>query len=324
MCTAISYRRHDHYFGRTLDVEFTFNEKVIITPRNYHFRTMQNVDYQNTYAIIGSGIEMHGIPFYYEGVNEKGLSIAGLNFPGNVQFNKPIEGKDNLLISEIIPWTLSHATSIDEARKLFENINVIANPDPKINATNSLHFMISDKSGSIVAESTSDHFTIYENPFDVMTNNPPFAYHLWNMNHYLNLSPNNENNRFSDKFTLNNDGVGMGAYGLPGDTSSTSRFVRASFNLANSSNEDTEDKNIAQFFHILDSVSMVRGCTLTPEGKPDITLYSCCINTDKGIFYYKTYDNNQINAVRMSSVDLDSDHLYIYNIAACQNINYIN
>ena len=324
MCTAISYRRNDHYFGRTLDVEFTFNEKVIITPRNYPFKTMKGISYQNKYAIIGSGIELNGIPFYYEGANEKGLAIAGLNFPGNVQFNDPIENKDNLLISEIIPWTLSHASNLDEAKKLFENMNVIANPDPKINATNSLHFMLSDSTGSFVAEASSDHFMIYDNPFDVMTNNPPFPYHLWNMNHYLNLSPKNEENRFTDKFSLTNDGVGMGAYGLPGDTSSTSRFVRAAFNLANSVNEDTEEANISQFFHVLDSVSMVKGCTLTPAGKNDITLYSCCINTDKGIFYYKTYDNNQINAVKLNNVDLASDHLYIYELSGPQNINFRN
>lgn len=69
---------------------------------------------------------------------------------------------------------------------------------------------------------------------------------------------------------------------------------------------------------------MLKGCTYTNDGKKDITMYSCCINTDKGIYYYKTYDNSQINAIRMHEVDLDSDQLYIYDMEKKQNINYIN
>ena len=64
---------------------------------------------------------------------------------------------------------------------------------------------------------------------------------------------------------------------------------------------------------------------LTDDGKNDITLYSCCINADKGIYYYKTYTNNQINAVSMNGVDLDNaDNLYVYDLDKQQNINYVN
>ena len=35
MCTAISYKTKDHYFGRTLDLEYSNNEEIVITPRNH-------------------------------------------------------------------------------------------------------------------------------------------------------------------------------------------------------------------------------------------------------------------------------------------------
>ena len=50
---------------------------------------------------------------------------------------------------------------------------------------------------------------------------------------------------------------------------------------------------------------MVKGAVITPEGREDITTYTCCINTDKGIFYYKTYDNSQIQAVNLWKEDLE-------------------
>lgn len=38
MCTAISYKAKDFYFGRTLDYESSYGEEVVITPRHYQFR----------------------------------------------------------------------------------------------------------------------------------------------------------------------------------------------------------------------------------------------------------------------------------------------
>ena len=37
MCTAITYQTKDFYFGRNMDYEFSYNETVTITPRNYPF-----------------------------------------------------------------------------------------------------------------------------------------------------------------------------------------------------------------------------------------------------------------------------------------------
>ena len=44
----------------------------------------------------------------------------------------------------------------------------------------------------------------------------------------------------------------------------------------------------------------------------EITVYSSCCNTDKGIYYYKTYDNSQITAVDMHRENLDDDKLIIH------------
>ena len=116
----------------------------------------------------------------------------------------------------------------------------------------------------------------------------------------------------------------MGAIGLPGDNSPASRFIRATFNKINSVCEEDEKSSVTQFFHILDSVSMVQGTTITAEEKYDITTYSCCINTSKGIYYYKTYTNNQITAIRMKENEKNKKELSIYHLNEEQQIKYEN
>ena len=86
MCTAITYKTKHHYFGRNLDLEVSYGEKVTITPRNFpfHFRKVKDLKYH--YAMIGVATVVDNVPLYYDATNEKGLSMAGLNFPGNADY----------------------------------------------------------------------------------------------------------------------------------------------------------------------------------------------------------------------------------------------
>ena len=324
MCTAISYRRSNHYFGRTLDVEFTFKESVVITPRSYLFNLRNGKSYRNKFALIGMAAVMENYPLYYEASNEMGLSMAGLNFPGSAVYNAPRDDMDNITPFELIPYVLGQAKSVDEAREIISKINLTKIAFATGMGISPLHFMLSDSKESIVVEPLLNGLKIYNNPYNVMTNNPPFDYHLWNMQGYLNLSAKNGENEFSDEYTLGNYAVGMGAVGLPGDYSSSSRFIRAAFNLTNSQNSDNELDNVTQFFHILGSVSMVKGAVITDDDKNDITRYTCCINATDGIYYYTTYDNSTINAVSLNNVDLDSQDLFIYELRDSQTISYQN
>ena len=116
----------------------------------------------------------------------------------------------------------------------------------------------------------------------------------------------------------------MGAIGLPGDNSPASRFVRAAFNKLNSECDTDEESSISQFFHILDTVIVVRGTTQTKNKKWNITTYTCCVNIDRGIYYYKTYNNSQITAVRMKEENKNSKYLTIHNLENYQRIRYVN
>ena len=117
---------------------------------------------------------------------------------------------------------------------------------------------------------------------------------------------------------------GMGGLGLPGDLSSSSRFVRVAFTKVNAISGESEEESVSQFFHILGSVDQQRGCCEVTDGKYEITLYTSCCNVIKGIYYYNTYENHQISAVDMHAEDLESNKLICYPVIQGERINYQN
>ena len=187
-----------------------------------------------------------------------------------------------------------------------------------------LHWIIADKTGSIVVESMADGLHVYEDPAGVLTNNPPFEQQMFQLNNYAALSPRRPDNTFAPGFELNAYSRGMGALGLPGDLSSTSRFVRVAFTKLNSHSGSSENESVSQFFHILGSVDQQRGCCEVEPGKYEITIYTSCCNATKGIYYYTTYENHQISAVDMHRTDLDSEVLICYPLIETQQINFQN
>lgn len=313
MCTAICYRSNDSYFGRNLDLYRGYGESVVITPRNYEIKMRCERPIQSHYAMIGMACVADDFPLYYEATNEKGLSAAGLNFPENAVYYSFAEGRDNVTPFEFIPWILAQCSCVDEAKRLLSKSNLVNIDFSDQLPLSPLHFMISDKKCSIVAEPLKDGLKIYDNPFEVLTNNPPFEFHKTNVSQYMGLGIGYATSQFRESIPMKNYSLGMGALGLPGDFSSTSRFVRALFVKENSVSEQNEKSNVNQFFHILNSVSMPKGCVFTADGF-EYTRYSSCCNADRGIYYYTTYDNLEITAISMHEVDLDRSNLYTYDV----------
>lgn len=320
MCTAITYKTKDHYFGRNLDLEYSYKETVTITPRNYTFQFREVQNLERHYAMIGMAFVVKGQPLYYDATNEKGLSMAGLNFPDNADYKSCAEGKDNVASFEFIPWILGQCATVDEAKALLEPMNLVNIPFSEELPPAPLHWMIADRDKSITVECVREGLKVYDNPVGVLTNNPPFEFQMFHLNNYMNISREEPENRFSDNLELKKYSRGMGLIGLPGDLSSQSRFVRAVFTKANSVCGDSEQESISQFFHILGAVEMQRGCVHLGNGQYDITRYSSCCNTDRGIYYYRTYENSRITAVDMHRENLEEKVLVSYPLAEEQAI----
>ena len=322
MCTAATYKTKDFYFGRTLDYEFSYGDEIVVMPRNYPLSFRKAEKPKTRYAMIGMAFVAGKDPLFYDGINEKGLGMAGLNFVGNACYNKPKQDLDNVAQFEFIPWILSQCASVCEARKLLSRINILDEAYSEHLPVAQLHWIIADKDEAITVESMSDGLKIYDNPVGVMTNNPPFDQQMFALNNYMNLSPKQPQNFWG--IPLNSYSRGMGALGLPGDLSSQSRFVRVAYTKMHSMSGESEMESVSQFFHILGSVDQQRGCCEVEEGKYEITLYTSCCNTEKGIYYYTTYNNHQINAVDMHRENLDGDQIARYPLIQEEQIHFHN
>ena len=324
MCTAATYQTKDHYFGRTLDYEVSYGEEVVVTPRNFpfHFRHMGGLS--SHYAIIGMATVAGEYPLYYDATNEKGLSMAGLNFPGNADYKPLAEGKDNVATFELIPWLLGQCATVEEAKAYLTRINLANTPFSSQFPVSPLHWIIADRDCAITVESVREGIRIYDNPVGILTNNPPFDYQMTNLTNYMSLSTEPPENHFSDQLDLTPYSRGMGMLGMPGDLSSASRFVRVAFTKLHSVSGTSESESISQFFHILGSVTQQRGCVHMGEGKYEITIYTSCCNTDRGIYYYTTYENSQITGVDLHRENLDGQQLSRYPLITGQQLHMQN
>ncbi len=288
MCTALTYTSGDFYFGRTLDLDLTYGEKVTVMPRNFVFKMRCMPDITHHYAVIGMAVTAEGCPLFFEGTNEKGLSMAGLNFPDNAFYHELSENKNNAAPFELIPYILGNCADIRQAKKLTEKLNIVNIPFSDKLPLSPLHWIISDKNGSLTLESTKEGLKIYDNPWGVLANNPPFDYHLIS----------------AEKFMLFKEP-------LPGDFSSESRFIRAAYLKEKSSPKNSEEERVNQFFRMLSLVSIPEGC-VTKNGKAHYTRYSSCCNADKGVYYYNRCEDYSVERVDMRKCDLDRNELIIF------------
>lgn len=312
MCTAASFKNKNTYFGRTLDYEFSYGEKVTITPRNYPFEFRHLGLNNNHYAIIGMAHIHNDYPMYYDAMNEYGLGMAGLNFVGNAKYNEVIEGKENVAQFEFISFILSTCKNVLEAKNKIKEINLVKTPYNEYYPAAKLHWILRDTNDCIVVEAMEDGLHIYDNKTGALTNNPPFNYQLENLKNYVSLNNDEPNKSFS--FNEAFYSRGMGSVGLPGDLTSQGRFVRVVYTGHFSVASPDENSSVNQFFHILESAWQTRGlCKI--NDKYEITIYASCMNLNEGIYYYKTYDNPQISAVYLKNENLNSSKLISYDLA---------
>lgn len=318
MCTSGSFTADgEHYFGRNLDLEVTLGQQVVVTPRNYPFRFRYGEEAGSHYAMIGMAVVQNDYPLYFDAVNERGLGVAGLNFTGEAVYNKSAEGKRNVASYELIPWILSSCDTVKSARSLLKDANITDDDfAPGLKATR-LHWMVADKDESIVVEQDATGMHVYGDPVGVMTNRPGFPFQMANLAMHMGSSAEQGENRIAPGVNLDAYSRGMGGYGIPGDLSSSSRFVKAAFTRMNSK---AGPDGMTQFFHILGSVEQQNGCCDLGGGKCEYTVYSSCCDTGRGIYYYRTYGNSRVRGVDMNRCDLDGGKLSVFPVDDRQDV----
>lgn len=299
MCTSIVLRAGNTYTGRNLDLEYSFGERVVILPRRFPLTFRRMPPLPEHQAVIGMAAVADGFPLFAEGVNEAGVYLAGLNFPRSARYQAEAAG-EALAPWELIPYLLGICKTAAEAAERLRRIPLLDEPFRPDMPPAPLHWHIAGRDGVFAAEPMAEGVRVYPDPVGVLTNEPPFPFHQANLSQYLGLSAAQPERRLDPGLELAPFGQGMGAFGLPGDFSPASRYVRAAFCLRNSACPPEEGAAVAHFFRLLEGVAMPRGAVRTPEGRWDVTRYACCVNTASGAYYYRTRDGHGLTAVALT------------------------
>jgi len=303
MCTSIAFNLDSFYFGRNLDLDKDFGDGVIITPRNFPLSFRCGKEIRTHYAFVGMGTAIDGCPLYADGMNEHGLCIAGLDFKGNAHYNREFDrGRVNLAPFEIIPYLLGVCKDINGVKEELCRLVAIDVPFSDKIPNSPLHFHIADRSGSIALEFTRGGVNAYDNPYGVLTNNPPFPFHRDNMALYQNLS----NGALSDRDAYCN---GILARGLPGDYSSPSRFVKAAW-LAKTVSGHGGDISLA--FSVMYAVAPPKYAVFNIDGEPHFTRYTSIMGDGK--YAIRLYGELIFTVVDIKKESLDSEALIIRKI----------
>ena len=285
MCTAIAFQANGCYFGRNLDLDYSYEESITITPRHFplHFRLTDPL--LQHYAIVGVAYVQNGYPLYYDAANETGLAIAGLRFPDSTVYHAPDNSKINIAPFELIPWLLGQCASVTDAQELLQKSNIAKlNFSEELPCT-PLHWMITDRTRSIVLESCADGLHLYDNPIGILTNEPPFP--------------------------LQRKAAEAASTHISGGYSSSERFQRASALKRTAEKTLNALSAVNLLFHLFQSVAVP--CLDLVDNHPKmITQYTSCCDLDRKIYYYTTYENSTIHAVDLHREDLNNRHLISY------------
>lgn len=304
MCTAIKW---NNYFGRTLDDSTEYDINLIITPRSYSFSFDKSNDLG--YEIIGLGIECNNYPLYFEAINEYGLAMAALEFKDYALYHQYDNIKINIPSYELIPYILRNSKTIGEVKSKIRNISIWDKSFSPFYPVAPLHYIVSDEFESIVIEQSEEGLKVYDNKYNVLTNNPNFSYHLENIRNYIYLNPSLPANKLSNNLSITPFSNGIGAYSLPGDFSSASRFIKAVYMSLNAAYLNN-DKDVIQFFNILSSVSPIPGVVINDENKFHYTIYTSCIDCKNLIYYYKGCHSSKIQTIELKKyLDLDENKI---------------
>jgi choloylglycine hydrolase len=316
-CTEFTLKSKDGavMVARTMEFGYNMQSTIMSSPRARVFETKApngkpGVSWKSKYGYIFA--DYFGISHPVDGMNEKGLSFGYLLFPGYAQYSTIQKGQEYKALSyEFFPdWILGNFSSVEQVKKALNNIKVFAEPQSIENHKNvifPLHAIITDALGkSIVVEFMKGKIYIYDDSQGVLTNSPPFNWQVTNLKNYINLSPYTNAPITINGITYAVAGQGSGMFGLPGDWTPPSRFVKMAILTAAALPVKDAQSALILAQHIMDTVDIAKGVVRSEKGQGDVvelTQWTVFKDLKNHVLYFKTYDNTTLQSVAMNEVD---------------------
>ena len=319
-CTGIRLTAKDGttVYARTLELGADLESNIIVVPRGYAYvgdtpMGTPGLRWTTKYGFVGPNAE--GLPFVCDGMNEKGLAVGNFLFPGSAGYQKiDATNASRAIASYQVPvYLLSTCATVKDAVAAVKGLIVGLAGRELPSALQQLHYAVHDAQGhSAVVEYVGGRLHVYENPLGVITNSPSFDWHQTNLRNYIHLSPDNAKPIVESGEVLTGFGQGTGMWGLPGDFTPPSRFVRAVAFTQTAAPSDTAEQCVQQAFHILNQFDLPRGAIRAKDdGKTAVeyTNWTTAADMKHLRYYFNTYKSRVIRMIDLGKLDLNAKSL---------------
>lgn len=311
-CTggAITAQDGSVVVGRTLEFGMPLDSKIAIWPAGSEFTGIgvngPGLKFTAQFGFLGATVG-ESLDQLLDGINEKGLNVGLFYFPGSAQYPQPTPESAPKALSpgQLGTWILANCASVADVRAKIDGVVVEPVVLELLKAVPDVHFKVQDASGAcIVIEPVGGELKIHDNPVRVLTNSPEFPWHLTNLRNYLNVKSDYPADTTIGGLALSPFGMGAGGWGLPGDFTPPSRFVRMTFFLNNLPAQPDASAAVSTLFHILNNFDIPVGSakppTGTAEARPDITTWTAVSELKTPAFHWKTYGNQTVRVIDLA------------------------
>ena len=316
-CTEIRVTAEDKtvVVGRSMEFMIDLMSYIVVEPKDYPHtselpktcsRSSSAITWTNSYKI--AYLDALSSPFSGDGQNDAGLSVGALLLRGFSKYQTVPKDKCGSAISnlEFTVWILGNFATTEEVRRAWRKDSFpLMWEQPLKGNTFELHWSITDKSGDgIIIEYTEQGPKLHENTIGVVTNSPPYDFHMLNLRNYVHLSKFAHDPLVLGETTFPPTGQGNGLLGVPGDLTPPSRLVRsaAMVHFADKTKKSDEAVNLA--FHIMNTVDIPRGVAASHdhEDMADYTSWIVVKDLTNKAMYFRNYEDLTVRVIHLDKV----------------------
>ena len=316
-CTEIRVTAEDKtvVVGRSMEFMIDLMSYIVVEPKDYPHtselpktcsRSSSAITWTNSYKI--AYLDALSSPFSGDGQNDAGLSVGALLLRGFSKYQTVPKDKCGSAISnlEFTAWILGNFATTEEVRRAWRKDSFpLMWEQPLKGNTFELHWSITDKSGDgIIIEYTEQGPKLHENTIGVVTNSPPYDFHMLNLRNYIHLSKFAHDPLVLGETTFPPTGQGSGLLGVPGDFTPPSRLVRsaAMVHFADTAKRSDEAVNLA--LHIMNTVDIPRGVAASHdhESMADYTSWIVVKDLTNKAMYFRNYEDLTVRVIHLDKV----------------------
>ena len=310
-CTDLVIRTQDGAYinGRSLEFALPLQSKITLNPRGQKNQSKApnnkpGLSWTSKYGYLS--VDALEEKLTTDGLNEAGLSVGVLWFPG-VEYPKPPMnlGSNSLVLQKVSDWLLGNFSTTQEVKEGLSKVTIWAEAIQTLGIP-PIHLAVHDAQGNhLVIEFIGGEVTAVDNPNGVMTNFPKLEWHLTNLRNYINLSPLNTPPMTLSSLDLQPTGQGTGLHGLPGDWTSPSRFVKASLLKGFVFPVETAALGVNLMEHLLNTFDIPIG-TVRADDNPanfEQTQWIVIKDLKNKIIYYRTYEDLTLRMIDLKRLD---------------------